>query len=68
MFIMIDVGKIETDDRVFAKKLLDAECVSVLPGMAFGNSTRGHVRFSLVQPMSALMEGCTRLQKYIDAQ
>lgn len=68
MFIMIDVSKIEADDRVFAKRLLDAECVSVLPGMAFGSSTRGHVRFSLVQPMSALMEGCTRLQKYIDAQ
>jgi arginine:pyruvate transaminase len=68
MFIMIDVSKIEADDRVFSKKLLDAECVSVLPGMAFGSSTRGHVRFSLVQPMSVLMEGCTRLQKYIDAQ
>ena len=68
MFIMIDISQIEADDAVFAKKLLDAECVSVLPGMAFGESTKGHVRFSLVQPMSALMEGCTRLHKYIAAQ
>ncbi len=66
MFIMIDVSKVEADDRVFAKKLLDAECVSVLPGIAFGDSTRGHVRFSLVQPMSVLMEGCDRLQKFIE--
>ncbi|MGI9316312.1 MAG: pyridoxal phosphate-dependent aminotransferase [bacterium] len=68
MFIMIDVTKVEANDSVFAKKLLDAECVSVLPGMAFGESTRGHVRFSLVQPMNALMEGCTRLQNYIEGK
>jgi len=68
MFIMIDVSKVEADDRVFAKKLLDAECVSVLPGIAFGDSTKGHVRFSLVQPMSVLMEGCNRLQKFIEGK
>ena len=68
MFIMIDISQIEKDDAVFAKNLLDAECVSVLPGMAFGESTRGHVRFSLVQPMSALMEGCARLRRYIATQ
>jgi arginine:pyruvate transaminase len=68
MFIMIDVSKVEADDRIFAKKLLDAECVSVLPGIAFGDSTKGHVRFSLVQPMSVLMEGCNRLQKFIEGK
>lgn len=68
MFIMIDVSKVEADDRVFSKKLLDAECVSVLPGIAFGDSTKGHVRFSLVQPMSVLMEGCNRLQKFIEGK
>lgn len=67
MFIMIDVSAIEKDDRVFARKLLDTERVSVLPGVAFGNSTKGHVRFSLVQPMEVLMEGCDRLARFLNA-
>lgn len=65
MFIMVDVSGIDADDKVFAQKLLDAERVSVLPGSAFGNSTRGHVRFSLVQPEEILLEGCKRLENFI---
>jgi arginine:pyruvate transaminase len=65
MFIMVDVSDIYEDDKVFAQKLLDAERVSVLPGSAFGNSTRGHVRFSLVQPEEVLLEGCKRLENFI---
>ncbi len=65
MFIMIDITSIEPDDKVFAKKLLDAEKLSLLPGSAFGESTRGHLRFSLVQPMNILMEGCNRLGRYL---
>jgi len=65
MFIMVDVSGIDEDDKAFAQKLLDAERVSVLPGSAFGNSTRGHVRFSLVQPEAILLEGCQRLANFI---
>ena len=65
MFIMIDVSDIDEDDKVFAQNLLDAERVSVLPGSAFGNSTRGHVRFSLVQPEEILLEGCKRLKNFV---
>jgi len=66
MFIMIDVTQIEPDDKIFARKLLDAQKVSVLPGIAFGKSTTGHVRFSLAQSMDILMEGCDRLQQFIE--
>ena len=66
MFIMVDVRQIEADDKVFAKQLLDAKRVSVLPGSAFGASTSGHVRFSLVQPMNVLMSGCDRLQQFLE--
>lgn len=67
MFIMVDVSEIDQDDKVFARKLLDAERVSVLPGSAFGNSTRGHIRFSLVQPEDTLVEGCRRLDRFVRA-
>jgi arginine:pyruvate transaminase len=65
MFIMIDVSNFYEDDKVFAQKLLDAKSVSVLPGSAFGNSTRGHVRFSLVQSANVLLEGCKRLDEFV---
>ena len=65
MFIMVDVSNIYRDDNIFAQKLLDAECVSVLPGSAFGSSTSGHVRLSLVQPEDVLTEGCNRLEKFV---
>lgn len=65
MFIMVDIRKINQDDKVFAQQLLDAESVSVLPGSAFGSSTRGHVRISLVQPMDVLTEGRKRLERFV---
>ena len=65
MFIMVDVSNIYKDDKIFAQKLIDSERVSVLPGSAFGSSTRGHVRISLVQPEDVLTEGCKRLKRFV---
>ena len=67
MFIMIDVSELFADDKEFAQRLLDVEAVSVLPGSAFGQSTSGHVRLSLVQPEEVLMQGCDRLQKFVQS-
>ncbi len=65
MFVMIDVSAIEPDDTVFASELLDQQKVSVLPGSAFGECTCGHVRFSLVQPLDVLVQGCERLARFV---
>ena len=65
MFIMVDVSSINADDIVFAQNLLDTEHLSVLPGSAFGSSTCGHIRLSLVQPENILLEGCKRLQRFV---
>ena len=65
MFIMIDVSTLFADDKEFAQRLLDVEAVSVLPGSAFGKSTSGHVRLSLVQPEAVLMQGCDRLHRFV---
>lgn len=65
MFVMLDVREQDADDTRFATSLLENERVSILPGSAFGESTRGHTRFSLVQPLDVLMEGCDRLQRFI---
>lgn len=64
MFVMVNVSAFDADDTRFAENMLDAEHVSVVPGSAFGNSARGHIRFSLVQPMHVLKEGCNRLARF----
>ena len=64
MFVMVNVTAFDSDDVRFAENLLDAENVSVVPGSAFGASTRGHIRFSLVQPLQTLKEGCERLARF----
>ncbi len=67
MFVIIDVSSFDSDDIRFAEQLLDAENVSVVPGSAFGSSTRGHIRLSLVQPLHTLKEGCARLANFAAA-
>ena len=65
MFVMVDVSSVESDDKIFAENLLDAELLSVLPGSAFGSALNGYVRLSLVQPEDILQIGCERLEKFI---
>jgi len=65
MFIMIDVSEYVADDKQFARELLQHAKLSLLPGSAFGEATRGHVRFSLVQPEAVLTEGCKRLDNFL---
>jgi len=65
MFVMLDISAINPDDTAFARDLLEQQLMSVVPGSGFGESTRGHVRFSLTQPVAVLREGCDRLSKYV---
>ena len=66
MFVMLDVSAVMADDLAFAQHLLQRQRVSVIPGSAFGASTRGHVRLSLVQPAQVLRQGCERIGAFID--
>ncbi len=65
MFIMVDIRKYNENDTEFAQHLLASQRVSVLPGSAFGSSTSGHIRLSLVQPENILTEGCERLKDFV---
>ena len=65
MFIMVDISEYNKNDNEFAQELLASQKVSVLPGSAFGSSTSGHVRVSLVQPENILSDGCERLKNFV---
>ena len=67
MFIMCDVDGTGMDGREFARQLLDAERVSVVPGDAFGPSASKCVRLGLAQPRHVLKRACKRIRRFIEA-
>jgi arginine:pyruvate transaminase len=67
MFIMMDVTQVEPDGLVFAENLLEHGGVSVLPGIAFGDSTRQFVRLSLTHPVHVMSQAFDRIERYINS-
>ena len=64
MFLLVDVRGTGRDDQQFARELLDAERVCVLPAATFGPSAHGHIRISLTAPIETLAEFCERLLRF----
>ena len=64
MYIMLDVRAIEPDCEKFAWALLDAQKVSVMPGISFGDAAAGHIRISLCQPEEILLEAASRIRRF----
>lgn len=66
MFIMCDVSGTGLDGLAFADRLLEDQGVSVIPGEAFGSSTRDYVRIGLAQKRTVLKRACKRLRDFCD--
>ena len=54
------------DDQTFAEKLLIEEKVAVVPGSAFGEGGRGHVRICYAQDYELLGEALQRMARFVD--
>ncbi len=66
MFIMCDVSGTGMDGRQFAHRLLEEQGVSVIPGEAFGPSTRDYVRLGLAQNRAVLKRACKRIRDFCE--
>ena len=53
------------DDYEFAERLLDEEKVAVIPGSAFGDCGRGHVRMCYASPYNLLEEALERIGRFV---
>lgn len=53
------------DDDTFAERLLKEEKVVVVPGNAFGEQGRGHVRACYAASMEQIDEACDRIERFI---
>ena len=67
MFVMVDISEVAKDGQDFAHRLLDAQGVSVLPGIGFGEVTRNFVRISLAQPVEILEPAFDRIEGFINS-
>ena len=66
MFLMLDVRSTGLSGDAFARRLLEEEDVSVLPGEGFGPSAAGHVRICVTTDETRLREACRRIARCAD--
>ncbi len=60
-YLMIKTTFIDADSLIAADIILEECKVAVVPGSAYGKSTKEYVRMSLVQPVKSLVEAVERI-------
>ena len=61
-----NISRSGLDDEQFAERLLLEEKVAVVPGSAFGEMGRGHIRICYAQNYDLLEEAMHRMARFID--
>jgi aspartate aminotransferase len=64
-YVWLNVGQCGLESREFALRLLREEGVAVAPGSAFGRGGEGYVRLSLAASEADLIEGASRLSRFL---
>ncbi len=62
-YMFCDISKTGLDSLTFAKRLLDEEFVSLIPGCSFGMDD--HVRISFATSIEELQKGMDRIEKWM---
>lgn len=60
--------QIQGDDRTLAMKLLENLNIAVMPGIAFGSSGKGHIRFSITCSTEQLAKAMFLLEQYFNQE
>jgi aspartate/methionine/tyrosine aminotransferase len=60
-----DISQTGLSSLAFADMLLDKAGVAVTPGVAFGTSGEGHVRFSFANSTELIEKALERMQKVL---
>ena len=67
-YIFPDIRSTGLTDNEFAEGLLAAERIAVVPGSAFGEQGKGHVRISYASSMENLAEAMKRIARFITSK
>jgi aspartate aminotransferase len=65
-YVWADVSEAGMPSMEFARSLIEREHVAVAPGSAFGELGEGYVRLSLASSREDLIEGTSRLVRFVD--
>lgn len=65
-YIFPSIQKYMEDDEEFCDRLLRAKKVAVVPGSAFGESGRGHIRISYSYSMMHLETAMERIEEFVN--
>lgn len=68
MFVPVDARGVMADDAAFARALLDACGVAVVPGSGFGDAMRGWVRVGLTADAATLHRAFDRIEAWLGAR
>jgi aminotransferase len=60
-----DISSTGLDETEFSVRLLREERVAVVPGIAFGEGGRGHVRACFATGYEQLIEACNRIERFV---
>jgi aminotransferase len=60
-----DVTPLGMNEKDFAVGLLQKEKVAVVPGVAFGENGRGHVRACFATAYDQIIEACDRVERFV---
>ena len=60
-----DVTATGRTEKEFAVGLLEKEKVAVVPGLAFGENGRGHVRACFATAYQQIIEACDRMERFV---
>jgi aspartate aminotransferase len=64
-YVWTDISKAGVRSMDFARSLIEREHVAVAPGSAFGDLGEGYVRLSLASSRQDLVEGASRLVRFV---
>ncbi|HEY1064893.1 MAG TPA: pyridoxal phosphate-dependent aminotransferase, partial [Pirellulales bacterium] len=61
-----DVSPLGMSEKDFAVGLLQQEKVAVVPGLAFGDGGKGHVRACFATAYDQIIEACDRVERFVN--
>ena len=64
-YVWTDVSEASVPSMDFARSLIESEHVAVAPGSAFGEVGEGYVRLSLASSREDLLDGASRLVRFV---
>jgi len=63
-----DITSTGLDEKSFPIELLQQQKVAVVPGTAFGDNGRGHVRACFATGYEQLIDACDRIERFVDTK